>query len=243
MNGCLRISILETGKLPKQLEEKFGSYPRMFSNLFKEIGIKHVLEIFDLTTEKLPKNLENTDLWLITGSAYGVYEKIEWISKLKQLINQIYLKKTPLLGICFGHQIIAEVLGGKVTKSEKGWGVGVHEYQRISNPKWSNDIGDFFSGYTSHQDQIIVKPKNAFTIFGSNFCPYSILCYDDIENPNVITIQSHPEFKRDCLKMIINRRLGKTIPADVGIKGIKSLNYVTNNRIVFSTLLKGLKVI
>ena len=74
-------------------------------------------------------------------------------------------------------------------KSHKGWGVGVHKYERKLNPKWSEIVGDFFSGYVSHQDQVIMKPENAYRVYGSDFCPNSILCYDDIEKPIAVSLK------------------------------------------------------
>mgnify|MGYP001193684287 FL=1 len=239
----MRVSVLETGKLPENLEKKFGDYPKMFSDLFDELNVPYEIKSFDLINDEFPKNLDNTDLWLITGSSFGVYDKIAWIDKLKNLVQKIYNIKTPLVGICFGHQVIADALGGKVEKSHKGWGVGVHKYERKLNPEWSEIVGDFFSGYVSHQDQVIVKPENAYTIYGSDFCPNSILCYDDIEKPVVISIQSHPEFKKDCLEMIIQRRLGQTISTNVGIKGLESLKENIDNQKIFKPLLRALRVI
>ncbi len=239
----MKVSILETGKLPKNLENRFGDYPKMFSDLLDELNISHKIKNFDLINYDFPKNLDKTDLWLITGSSFGVYEKIVWISELKKLIQKIYKLKIPLVGICFGHQIIAEALGGKVEKSHKGWGVGVHKYERKLNPKWSEIVGDFFSGYVSHQDQVIMKPENAYRVYGSDFCPNSILCYDDIEKPIAVSIQSHPEFKKDCLEMIIQRRIGQTIPTNIGKSGLESLNEKIDNQKIFKPLLKALRVV
>ena len=239
----MKVSVLETGKLPENLEKKFGNYPKMFSNLFDELNLPYKMKSFDLINNEFPKNMGNTDLWLITGSSFGVYEKIGWIDKLKNLVQKIYNTKTPLIGICFGHQIIADALGGKVEKSHKGWGVGVHKYERKVNPEWSETVGDFFSGYVSHQDQVIVKPENAYTIYGSDFCPNSILCYNDIENPVAVSIQSHPEFKKECLEMIIQRRIGQTIPKHIGNEGLESLKEKIDNSKVFKPLLRALRVI
>ena len=239
----MKVSVLETGKLPENLEKKFGDYPKMFSDLLEELNVPYEMKSFDLINNEFPKNICNTDLWLITGSSFGVYEEIDWIDKLKNLVQKIYNMKTPLIGICFGHQIIADALGGKVEKSHKGWGVGVHKYERKVNPEWSETVGDFFSGYVSHQDQVIVKPENAYTIYGSDFCPNSILCYDDIENPVAISIQSHPEFKKECLEMIIQRRIGQTIPKNIGNEGLESLKEKIDNPKVFKPLLKALRVI
>ena len=239
----MKVSVLETGKLPENLENKFGDYPKMFSDLFDQLNVTHEIKSFDLINDEFPKNLYNTDLWLITGSSFGVYEKIAWINKLKNLIKKIYHLKIPLVGICFGHQIIAESLGGKVEKSHKGWGVGVHKYKRKLNPKWSEIVGEFYSGYVSHQDQVIIKPENAYSVYGSDFCPNSILCYDDLEKPVAISIQSHPEFRKDCLEMIIQRRLGQTIPKNIGDSGLKSLNQKIDNQKIFKPLLKALRVV
>ena len=239
----MKVSVLETGKLPENLENRFGDYPKMFSDLLDQLNIRYEIKSFDLINNEFPKNLDNTDLWLITGSSFGVYEKISWIDKLKNLVQKIYNIKTPLVGICFGHQVIADALGGKVEKSHKGWGVGVHKYERKLTPKWSEKVGEFFSGYVSHQDQVIVKPENAYTIYGSDFCPNSILCYDDIEKPVAVSIQSHPEFKKDCLEMIIQRRLGQTISTNIGNKGLESLKENIDNQKIFIPLLRALRVI
>ena len=239
----LKVSILETGKLPQNLENKFGDYPKMFNDLFKQSNLNFEIKTYNLINNDFPKNFDNTDLWLITGSSYGVYENVPWISKLKNLIKKIYKLKTPLIGICFGHQVIAEALGGKVEKSSRGWGVGVHRYERKLNPKWSKIVGDYFFGYASHQDQVVIKPKNAFSIYGSSFCPNSILCYDNLENPIAISIQSHPEFKKDCLEMIIKRRIGQTIPNKLGNKALDSLTKKIDNQKIFKPLLRALRVI
>ena len=86
----LKVSILETGKLPQNLEDKFGDYPKMFNDLFKQSKLNFEIKTYDLINKDFPQNLDNTDLWLITGSSYGVYENVPWISKLKNLIKKIY---------------------------------------------------------------------------------------------------------------------------------------------------------
>ena len=89
----MKVSVLETGKLPENLEKKFGDYPKMFSDLFDELNVHYEMKSFDLINNEFPKNMANTDLWLITGSSFGVYEKIGWIDKLKNLVQKIYNMK------------------------------------------------------------------------------------------------------------------------------------------------------
>ena len=239
----MNISILETGKLPKTLERRFGNYTSMFFNLLNQLEITHTLKTYEVTKNQFPIDLKSTDLWVITGSSYGVYDNLPWILALKDLLNQIMTKKIPVLGICFGHQILAETMGGKVEKSSKGWGVGVHTYYRNDKTLWTKRLGHSFSGYASHQDQVIVAPKTSIPIYGSKFCPNSILTYGDKENPNAISIQSHPEFSKDCLKAIINRKIGKAIPRSVGKNALQTLKVEPNNLKVFRTLLEAINII
>ena len=87
----MKVSVLETGKLPENLEKKFGDYPKIFSVLFDELNVSYEMKSFDLINNEFPKNMGNTDLWLITGSSFGVYEKIGWIDKLKNILNLLLL--------------------------------------------------------------------------------------------------------------------------------------------------------
>ena len=239
----MNISILETGKLPGTLEKQFGDYTSMFSNLFKEINLPHKLRTYEVTKFQLPNDPKDSDLWLITGSSFGVYDNLAWISDIKDLIKQITEEKVPLLGVCFGHQILAEAMGGKVEKSMKGWGIGIHKYDRLTSTMWSEKLGKNFSGYASHQDQVTIIPKDSTSVYGSKFCPHSVLSYGDKEKPNAISIQSHPEFSKDCLRAIISRRIGKTIPKSVGKRALESLNVAPDNLKVFRSLLEAIQVI
>ena len=238
----MRVCILETGKLPDQLEKKFGNYSSMFSNLFEQLNICIDLKTFEITRFQYPADPKEADLWLITGSSFGVYDDLPWIQKLKEFIKHAIKEKIALMGICFGHQIIAETMGGEVQKSEKGWGVGVQRYERIFEPAWAQKLGPSFSGYASHQDQIINPPNSSHTVYGSSFCPHAILTYGNKDKPSAISIQSHPEFSNKLLKRIIKRRIGKTVPRPVGKKALKSLEKKPDNLRVFKSLLDAMDI-
>ena len=239
----MNINILETGKLPDTLEEKYGNYTSIFSNLFKQLVIVHEIKTYDVTSFPIPTNSREADLWLITGSSCGVYDDLAWISDLRNFIKQIVAQKVPLLGICFGHQILAEAMGGKVEKSPKGWGVGVHEYKRLSGTRLSERLGHFYTGYAMHQDQVIIAPTDSISVYGSQFCPHSILAYGDKNKPNAISIQSHPEFSGDLLRDLITKRIGVTIPQSVGEKGLLSLKNPPDNLKVFKSLLEAIDIL
>ncbi len=241
-NQRMKVSILETGKLPETLEKKFGNYTLMFCNLFEQLSIVHDLTTHELTKSSVPTNPREADLWIITGSSYGVYDKLKWIPKLKEFIKEISEEQIPLIGICFGHQIIAEAMGGTVKKSRKGWGVGVHRYDQLEYPKWAKKLGGYFSGYASHQDQVIIPPKNSVSIYGSSFCPHAVLAYGNKNNPSTISVQSHPEFSKSLLRDLIQKRMGETIPKEVCEKALLSLEIDPENSKVFKSLLRAINL-
>ncbi|MGE4612467.1 MAG: type 1 glutamine amidotransferase [Paracoccaceae bacterium] len=203
----MKIGILETGEISDDLVGKHGDYPSMYMSLLHAIdpsvdffGVK-VLE------GKLPESPDEADGWIITGSKYGVYEDLPWIEPLKNFIRTSVKHKIPVAGICFGHQILAAALGGTVEKSHKGWGLGVHDYDIEARPSWMKGAGKRFSGHAVHQDQVIKLPESATVIATSEFCPFAALVYGDPENPDALSVQSHPEFSAGFLDDLIEIRV------------------------------------
>jgi GMP synthase-like glutamine amidotransferase len=133
-------------------------------------------------------------------------------------VVELHKKKHPLLGICFGHQMVARALGGKSEAVEQGWGVGVQNYQTVSAQAWTEPPMEQFSLLASHQDQVTELPENAELIAKSDFCPMAAF---RIEN-HILTFQGHPEFQKAYSKVLLHLRkqiLGPKIFA----AGIKSL--------------------
>jgi GMP synthase-like glutamine amidotransferase len=109
---------------------------------------------------------------MITGSPAGVYDDEAWIGPLADFIRAGAAAGVPQVGICFGHQILAEALGGKVIKSDKGWGVGRHTYDVVACPGFvSETCPPTVSAAVSHQDQVVALPPGAEVIAASDFTP------------------------------------------------------------------------
>jgi len=206
----MRIGIIETGRPPGTLDQTHGDYPHMFRRLLS--GAADDLEFFTVAAidGDIPGEPAAADGWLITGSRHGVYERLDWIIRLEQFVRDAMAAKVPLVGICFGHQVIASALGGRVIKSEKGWGVGHHDYSVVATRPWMSATAETLRFNAVHQDQVVERPEGADVLATSAFCENAVLAYGDA----ALTIQGHPEiddaFKRD----LITERLAAVVPAD-----------------------------
>ncbi len=127
----MKIGILATGITPDELLDDFGSYADMLRELLLPEIADVSFETYDVRDGVFPIAASDCDAWLITGSKFSAYEDLPWIHRLKALIRQIWESQRPMVGICFGHQIVAEALGGRVEQSANGWGVGLHRYQMV----------------------------------------------------------------------------------------------------------------
>lgn len=190
----MKISIIETGLPPEPLRADWPRYPTMFEALISAIDDGFTYETISVATGEPLPDPAALDAILITGAAAGVYDDEPWMQPLFQFIRDAAEAQIPQFGICFGHQALAEALGGKVIKSDKGWGVGRHEYDVPHKPDWMSGAPDAFALAVSHQDQVIAAPPGARAIAASDFCEFAGLAYSTAP---VASLQGHPEFGAD----------------------------------------------
>lgn len=194
----MQIGILQTGMAPDALAPVMGEYPEMFAKLLDGNGF--TFRTYAVVKGEFPASATECDGWLITGSRHGVYEDHPWIPPLEQLIRDAFAAHVPVVGICFGHQIVAQAMGGKVEKFAGGWAVGPTEY---------NFDGQSVTLNAWHQDQVVTVPEGAKVIATNDFCANAALLYDD----RALTIQAHPEFRPDFIEALIDHR-GKGVVPD-----------------------------
>jgi GMP synthase-like glutamine amidotransferase len=193
------IGILETGHAPDDLRARHGSYPDMFARMLAPYGFSfHSWAVVDM---EFPASVHDADGWLITGSRHGTYDDLPFIAPLEAFVRQAMEAGVPLVGICFGHQIIAQALGGKVGKFPGGWAVGPQAYdfdgERLVLNAW-------------HQDQVLKPPQGAETVASNDFCPVAALSYGE----RAFSVQAHPEFDDAFLHGLIESRGRGLVPDD-----------------------------
>jgi GMP synthase-like glutamine amidotransferase len=210
----VKLAILETGAPPAALEAAFGRYPAMFERL---LGLE--AESYDVAGGSLPADVGRHDAYLITGSPAGVYEGHVWIPKLKTFLMAAR-GRSKLVGICFGHQIMAEAFGGRVERSDKGWGIGLHTYPIVQHERWM-DAAPLVAAPASHQDQVVLQPPGADVIASSVFTPYAGLAWRD---QPAISFQFHPEFSPAYAKALIEARRDRLPDPDAAIASLDAPN-------------------
>jgi GMP synthase-like glutamine amidotransferase len=199
----VKLGILKTGAPPRRAEG-FGSYPDMFRKLLGEGAFDY--SVFDVDGGELPERPEVCDAYLVTGASAGVYDPLPWIGELKTFLNAAK-GRAKLVGVCFGHQVMAEAFGGEVIKSPKGWGLGEQTYEVLRPQPWM-DPPPRFRLPGSHQDQVVRPPPGAEVVAGSDFTPFGALAYRD---QPAISLQLHPEFEPAYAIALLESRRGRLL--------------------------------
>jgi GMP synthase-like glutamine amidotransferase len=184
-----RITIIETGIVSSKNRERHGSYPQMFERMIGNADAAVTFDTVSIPAGAPLPDIKGLEAILITGSSAGVYDDFDWIAPLEDFVRTAHENKVPMVGVCFGHQLIAQALGGSARKSEKGFGLGRHVYD-IAPDNGVID-GSRIALACSHQDQVITPPAGASTILSSAFTPHAGLLY---AGGTTFSVQAHPEF-------------------------------------------------
>jgi GMP synthase-like glutamine amidotransferase len=211
----MNVGILETGRPPGDLAERFGDYPAMVAQL---LGDGFEIRTYDVQARELPDSPSAEAAYLITGSPAGIYDPLPWIDPLLDFIRSAHDKK--MVGICFGHQAMAEALGGRVEKSNKGWGAGLHRYTVVHGEPWMDGSGTI-AAPASHQDQVVVQPPSTQVVAASEFTPLAALAWTD--RP-AISFQFHPEFSPEFAKALIEQRYDIVPDPDAALASLDAPN-------------------
>ncbi|MCW2270361.1 GMP synthase [glutamine-hydrolyzing] [compost metagenome] len=214
----LRICILETDVLRPELVDQYQGYGRMFEQLFTRQPIAAEFRVYNVLNGEYPEDDQVFDAYLVTGSKADSFGDDPWIEKLKTFLLARYQHGDKLLGVCFGHQLLALLLGGKSERATQGWGVGTHRYVMNAKAPWMSPQVEELTLLISHQDQVTRLPENATVIASSDFCPNAAYHIGD----QVLCFQGHPEFIHDYSRALLELRQDN-LGQEIYRKGIDSL--------------------
>jgi GMP synthase-like glutamine amidotransferase len=188
---------------PLESEVNWGGSPiDAYIRFLRSTGAEFEFAGYEVAQGQLPASPAECDAYVITGSPRGAYDSDPWISELIQFIRAATQAGRKFVGICFGHQVLAQALGGHVEKSEKGWGLGLKSLEVSQAKPWMNGQQQQVALYFAHQDQVIQLPPGAELLGGSEFCPIGMYTIQD----QIFGIQGHPEFSRSIMSDILNRQ-------------------------------------
>jgi GMP synthase-like glutamine amidotransferase len=206
MTSEMKLGILRTGRPPKPAIERFGTYPQMFEQLLGPEA--YAWRTYAVDEGELPPSPTACDAYIVTGSSAGVYDDLPWIGGAMDFLRAAK-GKAALVGVCFGHQLMAQAFGGQVVKSPKGWGVGEHVYELMAAEPWMDEAPLRVRLPASHQDQVVEKPPGAEVWAASEFTPYAGLVWP---GERALSLQPHPEFDPAFAVSLIEHRRGNPYP-------------------------------
>ena len=232
----MKLGILKCDSVSEIFVAEHGQYPEMFATLLRPADPTIEFTIFDAERGELPSDIHTVDAYLITGSRHGVNDGFAWITQLEAFVRTLYKAQKKVVGICFGHQLIAKALGGKVIKSPNGWGVGMSQNTMVQHKKWMNPYQKKVNLLVSHQEQVIELPQGAEVLSTSDFCPYYMMQI----GTHFFTVQGHPEFTKAYSQALMLSR-EDTIGEEECAKGIKSLDMSEDDTLIAQWIINFLQ--
>ncbi len=187
----LHIGLLLCDDVPGEYQSQYGSYTGMFERRIRQTDPRIRLTPFRCMEMELPHSPAQFDGYLISGSRAGAYEAAPWIAELTDFVRACQRQPVKVVGICFGHQLLAHALGGKAEKAAVGWGFGIQCSRILKQPPWMPDAATAdYNLVVIHQDQVVALPPGFETIADNDFCANSMIVSGDF----ALGIQGHPEF-------------------------------------------------
>ena len=214
----MKICILEADTPSSELLDIAGTYADMFQAWLAPVMPQAGFSRVGAYKGQLPASVDDYDGYLITGSLCSAYDDIPWIHDLDDFVEKAISHGGSVGGICLGHQLMAQVMGGHVSLCQAGWSVGKAEYQTTpSGRDWFGQ--DTLQTLAFHRDQVVDLPTGATPLAGNSHCPWAALAYEN----RALSVQFHPEFAQEYVSALIRQNSEGTIPSELADEAINNM--------------------
>ena len=218
-----RIGVLECDHVDERYRGVTEDYATMFAALFPNLE----LVAYDAINGELPSSPDACDGWIITGSRHSVYEDLPWIHEASRFVRETRDAGVPLVGVCFGHQLLAHALGGTVAKAGSGWGAGIKRIDVVRAEPWMEPVAPAVNLHFMHQDQVVEAPEGAVVLACADHCEIAMFRVGE----TMLGVQAHPEFTVPYAEALLNDRVER-IGADTATDALASLTTATDEAVV-----------
>lgn len=195
-----RIGLLLVGHIDAGSLHVGGDYPELYAGILADKGIE--LTTYRCDEGQMPESLTEQDGFMCSPSRLSVYDDHAWLRDVETLLRDLVAKEKPYVGICFGHQLMAQALGATVKKADYGWGIGAKHYEVVAKQPWM-DSSDEIVLAASHQDQVQSLPDGAQLLARADYCPIGGMTIGE----TAWTLQVHPEFSPALADSLLATRL------------------------------------
>lgn len=200
----IKVCILDNDNLDPAVADTYVSYGAMTERMFAAAGTRWQFDRFNTTRGEYPPNFDAYDAVLLTGSRADSFSDEPWVRELRARVTELLHQRKTLLGICFGHQLIAHCLGAEVGRAPQGWAMGRMTYDWCGPEPLNAALPSTFSMLASHQDQVLTLPAGATLLARSDFCAVAAYRVED----HVMCVQPHPEFVEAYTAYLLETRRG-----------------------------------
>lgn len=211
-------------------------YVKMIQHLFTDVHpVALTFEVFEAFAGDLPKTIDKKAIYVISASRANPCSEIPWLVNLKQFIKELHHNKAKIIGISFGHQLIAHTLGGRVENAIVGLALGIREVQLCHTEAINYFSGRKLNLFHYHQQQVVALPPTSELFAYSKFCPIEGFTI----GKHIITIQGHPEYSEKYIRFLLKNQLHE-VPEILRIKSVESLKQNNNGAEIASYMLQFL---
>ncbi len=200
----MKLCILDNDVLDPAAVPIWGSYAAMFERLLRGVGFQGEVDVFSARQGQYPASFGSYDAFLLTGSRADAFSNEAWVDTLREHVRALLVQKKKIIGVCFGHQLIAHCLGARVDRASQGWGLGRTHYTWHEPSLFSDGVQQVCL-LASHQDQVLELPPGARLLASSDHCPIAAYAIDQ----QVLCLQPHPEFEPEYSAFLLDKQRGR----------------------------------